>query len=126
MGVFWKWECWSPWLLRQAGSVTGPGCIMAPCGHYARGFCSAEVQQRQENECVLVSCPSGLGYPTRPRNLEVFPGSHTRNSRETKDLLQVTQEVCGGAGFLTLNQYPDNQISVVQGEHAMHSGQHMD
>lgn len=47
-----------------------------------------------------------------------------------KDLLQVTREVCGGASFLILNQdswqYPNNQIYMVLGEHAMHSGQHAD
>lgn len=36
-----------------------------------------------------------------------------------KTCSQVTQEVCGGA----VNQYPDNQIYMVPGEHTMHSGQ---
>lgn len=86
------------------------------------GFCFAEVQQRWEDEWVLVS-PSRLRYPVSPGNLDVFPHSHTRNIRDTKDLLQVTQEVCGGAGLL-LNQYPDNQIYM--GEHTIHRGQHVD
>lgn len=69
--------------------------------------------------------PSGLRYPGSPGNLDVFPGSHTRNIRDTEDLPQVTQEVCGGAG-LFLNQYPDNQIYMGLGEHTMHSEQHVD
>ena len=40
------------------------------------GFCFAEVQQRQEDEWVLVSRPGGLGYPARPRNCK-FSQVHT-------------------------------------------------
>lgn len=83
---------------RLAGEHHGSLRLLLP------GFCSVEVEQRQEDEWVMVSCSSGIGFPVRPRNLEVFQGSHTSNNREMKDLLQVTREVCGGASFLILNQ----------------------
>lgn len=85
-------------------------------------FCFAEVQQRQEDEWVLVSCPSELGYPARPRNLEVSPGCL---HKEAKLLLQVTQGVSGKADILILNWYPDNQLYMVLEEHARHRGQHL-
>lgn len=111
----------------EAGRVSHlPGAHHGSLWLLRPGFCFAEMEESQGDERALVSCPSGLGYSARPRNLEVFPGSHSRNSRETKDLLQVTQEVCGGAGFLILNQYPDNQIYMALGEHTIHSGQHVD
>lgn len=86
-------------------------------------FCFAEVQQRQEDEWILVSCPSEFGFPARPRNLEVSPGCL---HRETKLLLQVTQAVCGKADLLILSWYPENQLYIVLGEHAGHRGQRLD
>lgn len=95
------------------------GSLGLPCPD----FCFAVVQQRQEHEWVLMSSPSELGYPARPRNLEVSPGCL---HRETKLLLQITQGVCRKADFFTLNQYPDNQLYMVLGEHARRRGQHQD
>jgi len=88
--------------LAEAGSWLGHS--MTPCSPCAWASVMQKCSKDQRMGRYWCPVPSGLGYSAIPRNLEVFPGSHTRNSRETKDLHQVAQGVCGGAGFLIVNQ----------------------